>query len=131
MGNQLTGSSSVVAGVSDIPSYFLDLPSYVHQVILGNGKIFKSVQCFPANTQILTRTGFKWVNDPSLDGDEIASYNPVTKQIEYHTGKWIANPPAKVTLVEVYDKNYIKRWDNDADEYGCIKDDNKSNQQNK
>jgi Rad3-related DNA helicase len=81
-------------------------------------------QCFPADHQILTRSGFKWVNDSGLEGDEIASYNPETQQIEYHRGSWVHNPPAPVNLVHVFDENDVDRWDNNlADEYGVYRND--------
>lgn len=65
--------------------------------------------CFTENHQVLTESGFKWINDPSLEGDSIASYNPNTKQIEYYKGKWISNPTTQVELIDVYDQNYYQQ----------------------
>jgi phosphoinositide-3-kinase regulatory subunit 4 len=76
MGNQLTGS---VSSGGDIPSYFLDIPSYVHQVILGNGKIFKSVQCLTDQGSVVVKLYIK----REKEFDNKKQYESILENIVY------------------------------------------------
>ena len=82
----------------------------------------KTWSCFDDRHQVLTQTGFKWINDETLATDQIAAYNPQTNQIEYHAcQQWINNPPRDQVMIELCQNNYQKSGDS-ANEYGLIKE---------
>lgn len=68
------------------------------------------VYCFTPDHQLLTSTGFKFVDTLTYD-DLIATYNDTTQQIEYHKSQQIIVKPGTHTIVDMMNSQERSNWD--------------------